>query len=251
MKDSVIRWIAAFILLTVIALAAIFVVDDDEVARDAIQEGSLAFENEISSIEDSRDSFDQDGNLDPKIEFQEKKPEDKFDRTRRSGKPRRDRPEMSKPLPPMMGEGFLPPMMREGFLPPMMPPMMGEGFLPPMMPPMMGEGFLPPMMGEDFEIIEFEIFEEIEQIFDSILYLLESIEKLDFVGSEADDGISQSGELTLSLIEEVIKETFDKHFEEATSGLVDRVAKDAITQIIEGLTQESVEQSLKGTTESN
>ena len=247
MKDSVIRWIAAFILLTVIALAAIFVVDDDEVARDAIQEGSLAFENEISSIEDSRDSFDQDGNLDPKIEFQEKKPEDKFDRTRRSGKPRRDRPEMSKPLPPMMGEGFLPPMMREGFLPPMMPPMMGEGFLP----PMMREGFLPPMMGEDFEIIEFEIFEEIEQIFDSILYLLESIEKLDFVGSEADDGISQSGELTLSLIEEVIKETFDKHFEEATSGLVDRVAKDAITQIIEGLTQESVEQSLKGTTESN
>ena len=238
MKDSVIRWIAAFILLTVIALAAIFVVDDDEVARDAIQEESLAFENEISSIEDSRDSFDQDGNLDPKIEFQEKKPEDKFDRTRRSGKPRRDRPEMSKPLPPMMGEGFLPPMMR-------------EGFLPPMMPPMMGEGFLPPMMGEDFEIIEFEIFEEIEQIFDSILYLLESIEKLDFVGSEADDGISQSGELTLSLIEEVIKETFDKHFEEATSGLVDRVAKDAITQIIEGLTQESVEQSLKGTTESN
>ena len=229
MKDSVIRWIAAFILLTVIALAAIFVVDDDEVARDAIQEGSLAFENEISSIEDSRDSFDQDGNLDPKIEFQEKKPEDKFDRTRRSGKPRRDRPEMSKPLPPMM------------------PPMMGEGFLP----PMMREGFLPPMMGEDFEIIEFEIFEEIEQIFDSILYLLESIEKLDFVGSEADDGISQSGELTLSLIEEVIKETFDKHFEEATSGLVDRVAKDAITQIIEGLTQESVEQSLKGTTESN
>ena len=211
MKDSVIRWIAAFILLTVIALAAIFVVDDDEVARDAIQEGSLAFENEISSIEDSRDSFDQDGNLDPKIEFQEKKPEDKFDRTRRSGKPRRDRPEMSKPLPPMM----------------------------------------PPMMGEDFEIIEFEIFEEIEQIFDSILYLLESIEKLDFVGSEADDGISQSGELTLSLIEEVIKETFDKHFEEATSGLVDRVAKDAITQIIDGLTQESVEQSLKGTTESN
>ena len=233
MKDSVIRWIAAFILLTVIALAAIFVVDDDEVARDAIQEGSLAFENEISSIEDSRDSFDQDGNLDPKIEFQEKKPEDKFDRTRRSGKPRRDRPEMSKPLPPMM-----PPMMGEGFL----PPMMREGFLPPMMSP---------MMGEDFEIIEFEIFEEIEQIFDSILYLLESIEKLDFVGSEADDGISQSGELTLSLIEEVIKETFDKHFEEATSGLVDRVAKDAITQIIEGLTQESVEQSLKGTTESN
>ena len=211
MKDSVIRWIAAFILLTVIALAAIFVVDDDEVARDAIQEGSLAFENEISSIEDSRDSFDQDGNLDPKIEFQEKKPEDKFDRTRRSGKPRRDRP------------------VREGFLPPMMSP----------------------MMGEDIEIIEFEIFEEIEQIFDSILYLLESIEKLDFVGSEADDGISQSGELTLSLIEEVIKETFDKHFEEATSGLVDRVAKDAITQIIEGLTQESVEQSLKGTTESN
>ena len=129
MKDSVIRWIAAFILLTVIALAAIFVVDDDEVARDAIQEGSLAFENEISSIEDSRDSFDQDGNLDPKIEFQEKKPEDKFDRTRRSGKPRRDRPEMSKPLPPMMT----------------------------------------PMMGEDLEKKEMEIFIENELIIDTIL----------------------------------------------------------------------------------
>ena len=49
MKDSVIRWIAAFILLTVIVLAAIFVVDDDEVARDAIQEESLEFLSDYKS----------------------------------------------------------------------------------------------------------------------------------------------------------------------------------------------------------
>ena len=41
---------------------------------------------------------------------------------------------------------------------------------------------------------------------------------------------------------------WNEHFEEAISGLADRVAKDAITQIIEALTQESVKQSLKGTT---
>jgi histone H3/H4 len=135
----------------------------------------------------------------------------------------------------MMGEGF-------------MPPMMGEGF----MPPMMGEGFMPPMMGEGFEIRESEIFKEIEQIFDSIIDSLASIEELNSVGSKAtDEGISQSGELTLGLIEELIKETFDERIQEEIPELVDRVAKDAITQIIEGLTQANVEQSLEKTTESN
>jgi len=109
-----------------------------------------------------------------------------------------------------------------------------------------------PMMGEGFEIRESEIFKEIEQIFDSIIDSLASIEELNSVGSKAtDEGISQSGELTLGLIEELIKETFDERIQEEIPELVDRVAKDAITQIIEGLTQANVEQSLEKTTESN
>jgi len=111
---------------------------------------------------------------------------------------------------------------------------------------MMRESFMPPMMEEGFEIREYEMFEEIEKIFDSILDLLGSIEELDSVGSEADDGIYQSSELTLSLIQELIEETFDERFEEVISGLVDRVAKDAITQIIEGLDKKITEQSLSG-----
>jgi hypothetical protein len=111
---------------------------------------------------------------------------------------------------------------------------------------------MPPMMGEGFETRESEMFKEIERIFDAILDSLESIEKSDSVGSKAtDEEISQSDELTLSLIEEFIKETFDQRFEDEISELVDRVAKDAVTQIIEGLEQGSVEQSLEGTTESN
>jgi hypothetical protein len=126
--------------------------------------------------------------------------------------------------------------------------MMGEGF----MPPMMGEGFMPPMMGEGFQTRESEIFQEIEQIFSAILDSLVSIEELSSDTSKAtDEEISQSGELTLSLIEELIKETFDERVEEEISELVDRVAKDALTQIIRGLDQESVEQSLEGVTESN
>ena len=345
MKDSIIRWVAAFALLAVIAVAAIFVVDDDEVSSEAIEEKFQALENETSSVDENHTLLDQDGNSNPKRDFKKekfdrrdglkkKKSKGKFDRAGRGGKSKKGKPGMSKPLPPMMGEGFMPPMMGEmdgghwgshdrhmppmmgegfmppmmgmmgegfmppmmgefgptglgeGFMPPMMgemdgghwgshdrhmPPMMGEGFMPPMMgmmgegfmPPMMGEfgptglgeGFMPPMMGmmgEGFERRESEIFKEIQQIFDSILDSLESIEKSDSVGSKAtDEEISQSGELTLSLIEELIKETFDQRFEDEISELVDRVAKDAVTQIIEGLNQESYEQSLEGTTESN
>ena len=120
------------------------------------------------------------------------------------------------------------------------------------MPPMMGRGFMPPMMGEGFEIRESEIFKEIEQIFNAILASIQSIDELDSADSKtADDGNFQSSELTLSLIEELIKETFDQRFEEEISEIVDRVAKEAITQIIEGLIQESDEQTLEGTTESN
>ena len=259
MKDSIIRWVAAFALLAVIAVAAIFVVDDDEVSSEAIEEKFQALENETSSVDENHTLLDQDGNSNPKRDFKKekfdrrdglkkKKSKGKFDRAGRGGKSKKGKPGMSKPLPPMMGEGFMPPMMGEmdgghwGSHDRHMPPMMGEGF----MPPMMG------MMGEGFERRESEIFKEIQQIFDSILDSLESIEKSDSVGSKAtDEEISQSGELTLSLIEELIKETFDQRFEDEISELVDRVAKDAVTQIIEGLNQESYEQSLEGTTESN
>ena len=247
MKDSIIRWVAIFALLAVIAVAAIFAIDDDEVTVQAIQDRSQILENETLNSNKKQELFDQDGHL---------------DRSKRGGKHKEGELKMFKPLPPLMRDidewhrhshnhqmppmmdGFMPPMMRESFMPPMM-----DGFMPPMMdgfmPPMM-DGFMPPMMEEGFEIREYEMFEEIEKIFDSILDLLGSIEELDSVGSEADDGIYQSSELTLSLIQELIEETFDERFEEVISGLVDRVAKDAITQIIEGLDKKITEQSLSG-----
>jgi len=248
MKDSIIRWVAIFALLAVIAVAAIFAIDDDEVTVQAIQDRSQILENETLNSNKKQELFDQDGHL---------------DRSKRGGKHKEGELKMFKPLPPLMRDidewhrhshnhqmppmmdGFMPPMMRESFMPPMM-----DGFMPPMMdgfmPPMMRESFMPPMMEEGFEIREYEMFEEIEKIFDSILDLLGSIEELDSVGSEAEDGIYQSSELTLSLIQELIEETFDERFEEVISGLVDRVAKDAITQIIEGLDKKITEQSLSG-----
>ena len=290
MKDSIIRWVAAFALLAVIAVAAIFVVDDDEVSSEASEEKLQVLKNKTSNVDKTHSLFKEGDHLDQKSELKKekfkdisdrrdglkkKKSKDKFDRSGRSGKSKKGKPDMSKPLPPMMGEHWdshdrhMPPMMGEfgpnglgeGFMPPMMG-MMGEGFMPPMMgefgPNGLGEGFMPPMMGmmgmmgEGFETRESEMFKEIEQIFDAILDSLESIEKSDSVGSKAtDEEISQSDELTLSLIEEFIKETFDQRFEDEISELVDRVAKDAVTQIIEGLEQGSVEQSLEGTTESN
>ncbi len=239
MKDSIIRWVAIFALLAVIAVAAIFAIDDDEVTVQAIQDRSQILENETLNSNKKQELFDQDGHL---------------DRSKRGGKHKEGELKMFKPLPPLMRDidewhrhshnHQMPPMM-DGFMPPMM-----DGFMPPMMdgfmPPMMRESFMPPMMEEGFEIREYEMFEEIEKIFDSILDLLGSIEELDSVGSEADDGIYQSSELTLSLIQELIEETFDERFEEVISGLVDRVAKDAITQIIEGLDKKITEQSLSG-----
>jgi len=278
MKDSIIRWVAAFGLVAVIAVAAIFAVDDDEVASEAIEERFQALENKTSNVDENHSLFKEGDHLDRKSEFKKEKFKDqsdlrnevkekkfrgKLDRFEHDEKSKKGKPSMSKPLPPMldeMGGGHrdsldrhMPPMMGRGFMPPMMgrgfmPPMMGEGF----MPPMMGEGFMPPMMGEGFEIRESEIFKEIEQIFNAILASIQSIDELDSADSKtADDGNFQSSELTLSLIEELIKETFDQRFEEEISEIVDRVAKEAITQIIEGLIQESDEQTLEGTTESN
>jgi len=270
MKDSIVKWVVAFALLAVIAVAAIFAVEDDEVTSREVEERFQTLENKTLSVDEKHALLDQDGDLNPKRDFKKdkfdqrdglkkKKPKGKFDRTELGQKAKKGRPGMSRPFPPMMGEGFMPPMMGEGFMPPMMgegfmPPMMGmmgEGFMPPMMG-MMGEGFMPPMMGEGFQTRESEIFQEIEQIFSAILDSLVSIEELSSDTSKAtDEEISQSGELTLSLIEELIKETFDERVEEEISELVDRVAKDALTQIIRGLDQESVEQSLEGVTESN
>ena len=222
MKDSIIRWVAIFALLAVIAVAAIFAIDDDEVTVQAIQDRSQILENETLNSNKKQELFDQDGHL---------------DRSKRGGKHKEGELKMFKPLPPLMRD--IDEWHRHSHNH-QMPPMM-DGFMPPMM-----DGFMPPMMEEGFEIREYEMFEEIEKIFDSILDLLGSIEELDSVGSEADDGIYQSSELTLSLIQELIEETFDERFEEVISGLVDRVAKDAITQIIEGLDKKITEQSLSG-----
>ena len=223
MKDSIIRWVAIFALLAVIAVAAIFAIDDDEVTVQAIQDRSQILENETLNSNKKQELFDQDGHL---------------DRSKRGGKHKEGELKMFKPLPPLMRD--IDEWHRHSHNH-QMPPMM-DGF----MPPMMRESFMPPMMEEGFEIREYEMFEEIEKIFDSILDLLGSIEELDSVGSEADDGIYQSSELTLSLIQELIEETFDERFEEVISGLVDRVAKDAITHIIEGLDKKITEQSLSG-----
>ena len=254
MKDSIIRWVAAFALLAVIAVAAIFAVEDDEVTSEAIEERFQVLENKTSNVDKNHSLFKEGDHLDQKSEFKKEKFKDrsdrrnkfkenkfrgKFDESERDGKSKKGKPGMSKPLPPMMdgmGGGHWDSLDRH------MPPMMGE----------MGRGFMPPMMGEGFEIRESEMFKEIEQILDAILDSIGSIEELDSADSKtAVDGNFQSSELTLSLIEELIKETFDQHFEEEISELVDRVAKDAITQIIEGLIQESDEQTLEGTTESN
>ena len=214
MKDSIIRWVAIFALLAVIAVAAIFAIDDDEVTVQAIQDRSQILENETLNSNKKQELFDQDGHL---------------DRSKRGGKHKEGELKMFKPLPPLIRD--IDEWHRHSH----------NHQMPPMM-----DGFMPPMMEEGFEIREYEMFEEIEKIFDSILDLLGSIEELDSVGSEADDGIYQSSELTLSLIQELIEETFDERFEEVISGLVDRVAKDAITQIIEGLDKKITEQSLSG-----
>ncbi len=228
MKDSIVKWVVAFALLTVIAVAAIFAVEDDEVTSREVEERFQTLENKTLSVDEKHALLDQDGDLNPKRDFKKdkfdqrdglkkKKPKGKFDLTELGQKAKKGRPGMSRPFPPMMGEGFM-----------------------------------PPMMGEGFQTRESEIFQEIEQIFSAILDSLVSIEELSSDTSKAtDEEISQSGELTLSLIEELIKETFDERVEEEISELVDRVAKDALTQIIRGLDQESVEQPLEGVTESN
>ena len=155
MKDSIIRWVAAFGLVAVIAVAAIFAVDDDEVASEAIEERFQALENKTSNVDENHSHFKEGDHLDRKSEFKKEKLNDqsalrkevkekkfrgKLDRFEHDEKSKKGKPSMSKPLPPMldeMGGGHRDSLDRH------MPPMMGRGF----MPPMMGEGFMPTMMG--------------------------------------------------------------------------------------------------------
>ena len=53
MKDSIIRWVAAFGLVAVIAVAAVFAVDDDEVASEAIEERFQALESKASNVDEN------------------------------------------------------------------------------------------------------------------------------------------------------------------------------------------------------
>ena len=121
MKDSIIRWVAIFALLAVIAVAAIFAIDDDEVTVQAIQDRSQILENETLNSNKKQELFDQDGHL---------------DRSKRGGKHKEGELKMFKPLPPLMRDidewhrhshnhqmppmmdGFMPPMMRESLKPP-------------------------------------------------------------------------------------------------------------------------------------
>ena len=123
MKDSIIRWVAIFALLAVIAVAAIFAIDDDEVTVQAIQDRSQILENETLNSNKKQELFDQDGHL---------------DRSKRGGKHKEGELKMFKPLPPLMRDidewhrhshnhqmppmmdGFMPPMKRESLMPPMM-----------------------------------------------------------------------------------------------------------------------------------
>ena len=145
MKDSIIRWVAIFALLAVIAVAAIFAIDDDEVTVQAIQDRSQILENETLNSNKKQELFDQDGHL---------------DRSKRGGKHKEGELKMFKPLPPLMRD--IDEWHRHSHNH--------------QMPPMMRESFMPPMMEEGSEIREYEMFEEIEKIFDSILDLLGSIE---------------------------------------------------------------------------
>ena len=141
MKDSIIRWVAAFGLVAVIAVAAIFAVDDGEVASEAIEERFQALENKTSNVDENHSLFKEGDHLDRKSEFKKEKFKDqsdirnevkekkfrgKLDRFEHAGKSKKGKQSMSKPLPPMldeMGGGHRDSLDRH------MPPMMGRGFI--------------------------------------------------------------------------------------------------------------------------
>ena len=92
MKDSIVKWVVAFALLAVIAVAAIFAVEDDEVTSREVEERFQTLENKTLSVDEKHALLDQDGDLNPKRDFKKdkfdqrdglkkKKPKGKFDRT--------------------------------------------------------------------------------------------------------------------------------------------------------------------------
>ena len=63
MKDSIVKWVVAFALLTVIAVAAIFAVEDDEVTSREVEEKFQTLENKTLSVDEKHALLDQDGDL--------------------------------------------------------------------------------------------------------------------------------------------------------------------------------------------
>ena len=131
MKDSIIRWVAIFALLAVIAVAAIFAIDDDEVTVQAIQDRSQILENETLNSNKKQELFDQDGHL---------------DRSKRGGKHKEGELKMFKPLPPLMRD--IDEWHRHSH----------NHQMPPMM-----DGFMPPMMDGGMDIMQYDMFQAIEK----------------------------------------------------------------------------------------
>ena len=197
MKDSIIKWVAGVALVSVIAIAAIFAVDNGATSDSVQQEKFQTLENK----DEKEAKVEKDERLKVKKKIKREK-----------------RRKESTHLPPMMG--------------PMMGPRMG-----PMME--MGDGFMPPMMDEGFQLEDLEILLEIGEILNVLVESIGDLQDLETVSDE----IVQADDLTVNLIKEMIKATFEELIKEEFSELVDQVAEEAVNQIIEGLNNENLEQS--------
>ena len=192
MKDSIIKWVAGVALVSVIAIAAIFAVDNGATSDSVQQEKFQTLENK----DEKQAKVEKDERLKVKKKIKREK-----------------RRKESTHLPPMMG--------------PMMGPMME-----------MGDGFMPPMMDEGFQLEDLEILLEIGEILNVLVESIGDLQDLETVSDE----IVQADDLTVNLIKEMIKATFEELIKEEFSELVDRVAEEAVNQIIEGLNNENLEQ---------
>ena len=193
MKDSIIKWVAGVALVSVIAIAAIFAVDNGATSDSVQKEKFQTLENK----DEKQAKVEKDERLKVKKKIKREK-----------------RRKESTHLPPMMG--------------PMMGPMME-----------MGDGFMPPMMDEGFQLEDLEILLEIGEILNVLVESIGDLQDLETVSDE----IVQADDLTVNLIKEMIKATFEELIKEEFSELVDRVAEEAVNQIIEGLNNENLEQS--------
>ena len=188
MKDSIIKWVAGVALVSVIAIAAIFAVDNGATSDSVQQEKFQTLENK----DEKQAKVEKDERLKVKKKIKREK-----------------RRKESTHLPPMMG-----PMME------------------------MGDGFMPPMMDEGFQLEDLEILLEIGEILNVLVESIGDLQDLETVSDE----IVQADDLTVNLIKEMIKATFEELIKEEFSELVDRVAEEAVNQIIEGLNNENLEQ---------